>query len=162
MKAIEKKILNEEELKEACERTRQDKRIVLTTGAFDLVHNGHIDYLIRAKAEGDILVVGINNDRFVKELKGEGRPIKPEDVRAYVIGAMFCVDFVHIFYDRLRIVKLVKPHVFVMSSTSHAKPDSLARAPQQALVKKHGGEIKIFGTFSKHSSTRFVKKIKSS
>jgi len=83
------------------------KRIVLTNGCFDLLHAGHVDYLERARALGDALIVAINSDRSVRELKGPTRPINHEENRARVISALRCVDYVTVF-DSLRVTKVIE------------------------------------------------------
>jgi rfaE bifunctional protein nucleotidyltransferase chain/domain len=77
----------------------QGKRVVFTNGCFDLLHPGHIRYLERARAEGDVLVVALNSDRSVRRIKGEQRPIMAEQERAEVIAALACVDFVTLFEE---------------------------------------------------------------
>ncbi|MFH0930171.1 MAG: adenylyltransferase/cytidyltransferase family protein, partial [Candidatus Moraniibacteriota bacterium] len=102
---MDKIIAGQCQLSDICDQLRLDsKRIVLTTGAFDLLHEGHLRYLEEAKSFGDALVVGINNDQFVKNLKGQERPIIDEAARAFMIAGFECVDYVHIFGNRLEIV----------------------------------------------------------
>src|SRR3990172_2328542 len=78
---------------------RKKKRVVFTNGCFDIIHAGHVRYLKKAKALGDLLVVGLNSDSSVRSLKGESRPIVPESERAEVLTALSCVDYVVIFND---------------------------------------------------------------
>lgn len=90
------------------------KRVVLTNGCFDILHAGHVEYLERARELGDLLVVAINSDRSVRELKGPTRPVNSESDRARVISALRCVDFVTIF-DSLRVtavIEAIKPAVY--------------------------------------------------
>jgi D-beta-D-heptose 7-phosphate kinase/D-beta-D-heptose 1-phosphate adenosyltransferase len=88
------KILTIEELRiEREELRRQKKRVVLTNGCFDLLHPGHVRYLQQARTLGDVLIVALNSDRSVRELKGSGRPILNENERAEVIAALGCVDY---------------------------------------------------------------------
>jgi D-beta-D-heptose 7-phosphate kinase/D-beta-D-heptose 1-phosphate adenosyltransferase len=94
------KILTIEELRiEREELRRQKKRVVLTNGCFDLLHPGHVRYLQQARTLGDVLIVALNSDRSVRELKGSGRPILNENERAEVIAALGCVDYVTIFNE---------------------------------------------------------------
>src|SRR6266513_3837446 len=94
------KILTEEELLAERGRLRsQGKRLVFTNGVFDLLHVGHVRYLARARALGDALMVAINSDRSVRELKGSGRPVVREDERAEIIAALRQVSYVTIFDD---------------------------------------------------------------
>jgi len=88
-------------LEELSERSKQlhaaGKKLVATNGCFDLLHVGHVRYLQAARALGDLLVVGLNSDRSVRELKGKGRPITAERDRAEILAALQCVDVVTIF-----------------------------------------------------------------
>jgi rfaE bifunctional protein nucleotidyltransferase chain/domain len=76
---------------------RNGRRVVFTNGCFELLHPGHIRILEQARAQGDVLIVGLNSDASVRQLKGEGRPIWPEEKRAEVLAAMECVDAVVVF-----------------------------------------------------------------
>src|SRR5438552_5508471 len=110
------KIVELEELSDRCEELRSaGKRIVATNGCFDLLHVGHVRYLQAARALGDLLVVGLNSDRSVIELKGAGRPITTERDRAEILAALACVDLVTVFPE-LRATKFlttVRPAVYV-------------------------------------------------
>ncbi len=98
MRIAQKKILPVAELKKVLGSLRGvGKRVVFTNGCFDLLHVGHVRYLEKARALGDLLVVGLNSDSSVRGLKGEGRPVVPETERAEVLSALECVDFVTIF-----------------------------------------------------------------
>src|SRR5204863_5269839 len=92
------KIIGLEELSERSKQLRgTGKKLVATNGCFDLLHVGHVRYLQAARGLGDMLAVGLNGDRSVRELKGNGRPINNEGDRAEVLAALECVDFVTIF-----------------------------------------------------------------
>ena len=92
------KILQVDSLLDERERMRREgKRVVFTNGCFDLVHAGHVRYLTQARGLGDALIVGLNSDRSVRALKGEGRPILNESERAEVIAALEAVDYVVVF-----------------------------------------------------------------
>jgi len=92
------KLLKIDSLVDDRERLRREgKRVVFTNGCFDLLHPGHIRYLAEARALGDALIVGLNSDRSVRALKGEGRPILDESERAEVIAALAAVDYVVVF-----------------------------------------------------------------
>ena len=93
-------ILSLDELRQVrAELRRAGKRVVFTNGCFDLLHPGHVRYLQQARAVGDALIVALNSDRAVRELKGASRPILNEDERAEVMAALGCVDYVIIFDD---------------------------------------------------------------
>jgi rfaE bifunctional protein nucleotidyltransferase chain/domain len=110
------KIVELEELSDRCEKLRSaGKKIVATNGCFDLLHVGHVRYLQAARALGDLLVVGLNGDRSVHELKGAGRPITTQRDRAEILAALACVDLVTVFPD-LRAAKFlaaVRPTIYV-------------------------------------------------
>jgi rfaE bifunctional protein nucleotidyltransferase chain/domain len=110
------KIIRREELKEWAEALkRAGKSIVFTNGCFDILHMGHIRYLKAAKGHGDILVVGVNSDTSVRQIKGPRRPVVPETERAEVLTALASVDFVTIFEepDPLMTIRAIMPDVLI-------------------------------------------------
>ncbi|MEO2068477.1 MAG: D-glycero-beta-D-manno-heptose 1-phosphate adenylyltransferase [Desulfurobacteriaceae bacterium] len=94
---------------------RERKKVVFTNGCFDILHAGHVDYLEKAKALGDVLIVGMNSDSSIKRIKGEKRPIIPENYRARVLIGLKAVDYVFIFDDDtpFEVIKTIKPHILV-------------------------------------------------
>ena len=94
---------------------RKGKKIVFTNGCFDLLHVGHIRYLQQARGEGDLLVLGLNSDRSVRELKGETRPLFPQEERAEMLAALLMVDYIVIFDERtpLNLIKELRPDILV-------------------------------------------------
>src|SRR5689334_8079740 len=97
---MKRKVLSTEQMLEERERLRSTgARLVFTNGVFDLLHVGHVRYLAQARALGDALVVAINSDRSVRELKGPDRPVFDEAERAEILAALRCVDYVVIFDD---------------------------------------------------------------
>lgn len=117
---------------------QQGRRIVWTNGCFDLLHAGHVDTLNFARAQGDLLIVGLNSDLSIRELKGPGRPIVPEAERATVLAGLECVDYVTIFRDRTPAFLLtdIKPHVYVKGAEPNRKidPDD----PEQTVLRNLG------------------------
>ena len=109
------RILSREALAATIARTRQGRRVVFTNGCFDLLHAGHVDLLIRARALGDLLVVGVNDDGSVARLKGPSRPVTPLAQRAYVLAGLACVDYVCAFAEDtpLKLIEAVLPDVLV-------------------------------------------------
>src|SRR5919107_932170 len=105
------------------------KRLVFTNGVFDLLHVGHVRYLEQARALGDALVVAINSDRTVRQLKGPDRPVFDEAERAEIIAALRCVDYVTIFDD-------VSPRSLI----AELLPDVLAKGGDYQLDQIHGRE----------------------
>src|SRR3989338_5933341 len=113
---LKKKILKRSALNRMCQRWRRERRkVVFTNGTFDILHRGHVSYLEKARAAGDILVVGLNSDRSVRSYKGPGRPLNPQADRAFVLAALDCVDFVVIFDEPtpLKLICRVRPAVLV-------------------------------------------------
>jgi len=112
----EQKILDRNSLKEKVDSLKELGRVVVfTNGCFDLIHIGHIRLLQKARRQGDCLVVAINSDRSVRQIKGAGRPIIPDNQRAEVVAALGCVDWVTVFDepDPLVLITLLKPDILV-------------------------------------------------
>ena len=99
----------------ASELKARGKKIIFTNGCFDILHAGHVRYLETAKSYGDVLILGLNSDRSVSALKGEGRPINSQVDRAYIVAALEVVDYVVIFDEDTpyKLIKAVKPHILV-------------------------------------------------
>jgi D-beta-D-heptose 7-phosphate kinase/D-beta-D-heptose 1-phosphate adenosyltransferase len=124
------KILSQDELLRVRQGLRSDaKRLVFTNGVFDLLHVGHVRYLARARSLGDALAVGINSDRTVRELKGEGRPVINENERAEILSALRHVTYVIIFDD-------VSPRSLI----ARLLPDVLVKGGDYGLEEIHGRE----------------------
>ena len=125
-----KKLLSQDELLGVREGLRAEgKSLVFTNGVFDLLHVGHVRYLAEARALGDALVVAINSDRTVRELKGDKRPIMNEDERAEILAALRQVDYVTIFDD-------VSPRSLI----ARLLPDVLVKGGDYGLDEIHGRE----------------------
>lgn len=94
---------------------RAGQRLVFTNGCFDILHRGHVEYLQQARTHGDILVVGLNSDESVARLKGEGRPIVPQEDRAVILAALACVDYVVYFAQDTpdELIRTLAPEVLV-------------------------------------------------
>ena len=124
------KILSIEEMREERARLRAaGQQLVFTNGCFDLLHVGHVRYLQRARALGDALLVAINSDRTVRELKGAGRPVMPDVERAEILAALSAVSFVTIFDD-------LSPRGVIREIL----PDILVKGGDYALDEIHGRE----------------------
>jgi len=119
-------------------RRASGERVVLTNGAFDLLHAGHLRSLEEARAHGDLLVVGINSDASVRASKVPGRPIVPEHERAALVAGLACVDYVTIFDEPTaeRLADVVRPAVYVKGADYRVK-----NLPERPVVEAHGGEI---------------------
>lgn len=141
---------------DALKKSREGKKVVFTNGCFDLLHPGHVKYLQKAKALGDILVIGLNSDSSVKKIKGGGRPIMAQGDRATVLSALACVDYVVIFGEDvpLNLVSAIKPDVYVKGG-DYTEAD----IPEAKVVRKYGGEVTIVEFFEGNSTTNIIKKV---
>jgi len=138
-----------------CQRWRRERRkVVFTNGTFDILHRGHVSYLEKARAAGDILVVGLNSDRSVRSYKGPGRPLNPQADRAFVLAALDCVDFVVIFDEPtpLKLICRVRPAVLVKGADWKLK--DIAGAME---VMSWGGSVKRVRLVPGRSTTRLLK-----
>jgi rfaE bifunctional protein nucleotidyltransferase chain/domain len=133
---------------------RNGERITLANGNFDLLHVGHVRYLHGAKALGGKLVVAINSDSSVRALKGEGRPVMPEDERAEIVAALSDVDAVVIFseHDVRAIVREIRPDIQAKGTDYTA--DSV---PERDTVVEYGGRVEIVGDRKDHSTTEIIR-----
>lgn len=143
----------EEFLARVTARRKLGARVVLANGCFDVLHVGHVRYLSGAKAEGDLLVVGINSDKQVAVLKGTGRPIIGERERAEIVAALESVDLVTIF-DEPTVTELLlalKPDV-------HAKGTDYTEdtVPEREVVRGYGGRVAIVGDPKNHSTSQLI------
>jgi D-beta-D-heptose 7-phosphate kinase/D-beta-D-heptose 1-phosphate adenosyltransferase len=124
------KILSPEQMLRERQRLRADgKRLVFTNGVFDLLHVGHVRYLEQARALGDVLLVAINSDRTVRELKGPDRPVFNEAERAEILAALRCVDYVTVFDN-------ISPRSLI----TELLPDVLVKGGDYQLDQIHGRE----------------------
>jgi len=132
-------------------------RVVFTNGCFDILHQGHVTYLERARKEGDCLLVGINSDFSVRTIKGPDRPVNGEESRAMVLAGLACVDYVVIFNEEtpLKLIKELLPDVLIKGADW--SPDNIVGA---AEVEAAGGRVKILELVADFSTSRIIKKIK--
>jgi D-glycero-beta-D-manno-heptose 1-phosphate adenylyltransferase len=153
------KILGLEELSTCCDNLRSaGKRIVATNGCFDLLHVGHVRYLQAARAFGDVLVVGLNGDDSVRELKGTGRPLTTENDRAEILAALQCVDFVTVF-PQIRATQFlaeVRPDIYVKGGDYTC--DTLDEE-EHAMLKKIGAEIRLIPFEAGYSTSGLIEQI---
>ena len=133
--------------------------MVATNGCFDLLHVGHVRFLQEAKKRGDLLIVGVNGDRSVRELKGEGRPVNGEADRAEVVAGLGCVDAVVIFPEKraTEFLRAVRPEVYVKGGDYQA--DQLDK-DEVAVVKEGGGEVQVLALTPGRSTTAVLQKLK--
>ena len=137
-------------------RARGEK-IVLANGCFDVLHVGHVRYLQGARAEGDILVVAVNGDYAVRQLKGDGRPVMPATERAEILAAIEGVDFVTIF-ETLTVEPVLRAiHPDVHAKGTDYTPETV---PERAIVAEYGGRVAIVGDPKDHSTSEVLERMK--
>lgn len=133
-------------------------RVAFANGHFDLLHVGHLRYLQAARAEGDVLVVGINDDDSVARLKGAGRPIVPATERAELLAGLAAVDYVVVFDGDTPapLLAALRPDVHC-KGTDYGTPE---RVPEFAAVRAYGGETKLVGDPKDHATTDLIGRVK--
>jgi D-beta-D-heptose 7-phosphate kinase/D-beta-D-heptose 1-phosphate adenosyltransferase len=136
---------------------RNGEQIVMTNGCFDILHTGHINYLIKARSLGDRLLVAVNDDESVKRLKGESRPINPVNNRMTILAALACVDWVVPFSDDtpVKLISMIEPDILVKGGDY--TEEQIAGAE---FVKKSGGDVVILPFEEGCSTSLMLEKIK--
>jgi D-glycero-beta-D-manno-heptose 1-phosphate adenylyltransferase len=145
------------EIQESIEALRAaGRKIVFANGCFDLLHVGHIRYLQKARALGDVLILGINSDASVSVLKGKGRPLQPEAERAEILAALECVDYVLLF-DALTVDDILRE----LQPDIHAKGTDYTEEsiPERDTVLSYGGQVAIAGDPKDHATRDLIKTI---
>jgi rfaE bifunctional protein nucleotidyltransferase chain/domain len=153
-----RKIMNLKEGLEIISNWKQEgMKIVFTNGCFDLLHLGHLDYLEKSRNLGDKLVIGLNTDHSVRQLKGPGRPINDENIRARMLAALAFVDVVFAFDEEtpIGLIKQVKPDILVKG-----KDYRIENIVGADFVLGNGGEVKTIDLIEGHSTTNLIEKIK--
>ncbi len=153
----ERKLMPRHELEALRHRHRQrGERIVFTNGCFDLLHVGHIQYLQQARALGERLVVGLNDDASVRRLKGAGRPLMPQAERACLLAALSCVDYVTVFDEPtpLALITMLQPDVLVKGGDY--TPETVVG---RAQVETYGGRVQILPHVPGISTTGLIQRI---
>ncbi len=131
----------------------EGKIVVFTNGVFDIIHAGHIDYLKKAKALGDVLIVGINSDESVKLIKGEKRPIITESERAFIVSNLKPVDYVVIFEEDTpeKVIERIIPDVLVKGADW-----SVDTIVGREIVEEHGGIVKSIEFVNEQSTSKII------
>lgn len=145
-------------LVEIREGTRQKgQTVVFTNGCFDLLHRGHVEYLSQAKALGDILIVGLNSDRSVRQLKGKERPLTPQEDRAQVLAALEMVDYVCIFDEETpaELIAAVVPDVLVKGG-DYRTDEIVGRD----TVRAAGGRVVVVEEVEGFSTQKIIERIR--
>ncbi|MCX6772865.1 MAG: D-glycero-beta-D-manno-heptose 1-phosphate adenylyltransferase [Candidatus Micrarchaeota archaeon] len=152
------KLLTLEQAKKIRANLKADGKIVVfTNGVFDLLHAGHTSILSKAKALGNILIVGMNSDQSVKAIKGESRPVMDENVRSDMLCALPPVDYVVIFSEKTpeKLLAALKPDIHVKGGDWEGK-----ELPEQKLVESWGGKVKIVQSGESVSTTKLIEEMK--
>ncbi len=138
---------------------KEGKKIVFTNGCFDIIHAGHVDYLEKAKALGDVLVIGLNSDNSIRRIKGKDRPVNIQEHRKKVLEALKPVDLVIIFEEDTpeRLIKEIKPDVLVKGGDW-----SIENIVGADFVKSYGGEVKTIDFVYDISTTKIIEKARNS
>ena len=158
MRKADSKIVSRIELRGLLDEAKhQGKRVVLANGCFDTLHVGHVRYLAAAKKEGNLLVVGVNSDTSVGNLKGPGRPILDQQARAQLVAAINDVDYVVVFPEPNveSLLEALRPDV-------HAKGTDYTQetVPERAVAKRLGIQVAIVGDLKNHSTREFLEQIR--
>lgn len=138
------------------EARQKGKKVVLANGCFDLIHSGHIRYLQAARKKGDLLVVGINSDRSVSRLKGQGRPLLSEKERAFIVASFWFVDYVTIFNQTRvdHLLQQLRPDIHAKGSDY--KPETV---PEKGTAQKLGIKVAIVGGPKIRSTSHIIQNL---
>ena len=150
-------IKNWQELVELRKSFKQEnKKVVFTNGCFDIIHAGHIDYLLKSKMMGDILIVGINSDLSVRNIKGTKRPILMEDERTFIISNLKPVDYVTLFDDDTpqKLIETLIPDILVKGADW-----SIEKIVGKDIVISNGGEVKTIKFVNDQSTSKIIETI---
>jgi len=151
---MEKNISLKKLLKEL--KKRKGRKIVFTNGCFDILHAGHVRYLKKAKSLGDMLVLGLNSDSSVRNIKGKGRPIVNQKDRAEVVSSLSPVDYVVIFNEPtpIKLIEAVKPGILVKGADWKR-----GKIVGENFMKSYGGRVARIRLFEGRSTTDIIKRI---
>ncbi len=138
------------------ELKKEGKKIVFTNGCFDILHRGHVEYLAKAKELGDVLIVGLNSDLSVKQIKGDGRPIVSQEDRAFILSNLASVDYVVIFDEPTpyELISKIIPDVLVKGSDW-----SIEEVVGRDVVEGNGGQVVLVELTPNRSTTNIIKTI---
>lgn len=136
---------------------KQNKKVVFTNGVFDLIHSGHVDYLVKAKEMGDVLIVALNSDSSVKRIKGDKRPILLQDERAFIVSNLKPVDYVTFFEEDTpaEIINDLIPDVLVKGADW-----VINKIVGREVVEANGGVVKNIKFINEQSTSNIIKIIK--
>jgi D-beta-D-heptose 7-phosphate kinase/D-beta-D-heptose 1-phosphate adenosyltransferase len=150
-------VLSRNDLAQVRRRLKAEgKRVVFTNGCFDILHRGHVDYLTKAKAQGDVLIVGLNTDSSVQRLKGPDRPVVEEGDRAVVLAALSVVDYVCLFDEDTpyELIRALVPDVLVKGADW-----SVNDIVGKDVVEAAGGSVHTIEFLPNRSTSKIIQKI---
>jgi len=135
----------------------EGKKVVFTNGVFDLIHSGHVDYLVKAKEMGDVLILALNTDSSVKRIKGNKRPILEQNERAFIVSNLKPVDYVTFFEEDTpaEIISDLIPDVLVKGADW-----AIDKIVGREVVEANGGEVKNIKFINEQSTSNIIKIIK--
>lgn len=154
MSVYKSKLIPRKDITTLCASLRKRrKKIVFTNGVFDIIHMGHVHYLSKAKALGDILIIGLNTDASVKKFKGPGRPINKQSDRAGVLSALEFVDHIVYFSEETpaKLIRQVKPHTLVKGADY-----KISEIVGADYVKSYGGQVQRIKLLPGRSTTDII------
>ncbi|MBK7631006.1 MAG: D-glycero-beta-D-manno-heptose 1-phosphate adenylyltransferase [Ignavibacteriales bacterium] len=136
---------------------QQNKKVVFTNGCFDLIHSGHVDYLVKAKEMGDVLILALNSDSSIRNIKGDKRPILKQDERAFIVSNLKPVDYVTFFEEDTpaEIISELIPDVLVKGADW-----AIDKIVGREIVEANGGEVKTIKFVNDQSTSNIIKIIK--
>lgn len=134
----------------------EGKKVVFTNGCFDLIHSGHIDYLVKAKEMGDVLILALNSDESIKRIKGNKRPILLQDERAFIVSNLKPVDYVTFFEEDTpaEIISDLIPDILVKGADW-----AIDKIVGREVVEANGGEVKTINFVNDQSTSKIIQKI---
>lgn len=152
------KLIARKDVTELCRRLRRrGRKIVFTNGVFDIIHMGHVSYLTKARALGDVLIIGLNADVSVHRIKGPSRPINSQADRAGVLSALVMVDYVVTFFEDTpeKLIRQVRPHVLVKGADYE-----ISEIVGAEFVKANGGEVRRIRMMPGRSTSDILRRLK--
>ncbi|MEE8349435.1 MAG: D-glycero-beta-D-manno-heptose 1-phosphate adenylyltransferase [Acidobacteriota bacterium] len=158
MRTSRSKIKSRRQLKEIVVRLKSEgKTVVFTNGCFDLLHPGHVRYLQKARAEGDVLVVALNSDESVRKIKGKDRPVLPEEERSEIMGALGCVDYVTTFEEGTpeNLIEELVPSVLVKGGDW-----PVSKILGRQVVESNSGRVISIDFEEEYSTSNIIERIR--
>lgn len=160
MMKLDSKIITLAKIREWRSKVRKNgQQLVVTNGCFDILHVGHIRYLHSARKEGDLLLIGLNGDESIRQLKGDGRPVNPESDRALLLAALECVDAVCIFPEKraTRFLNEAQPDIYVKGGDYTLET---LDSDERRTIESAKGQIVFIPFITDRSTSKLINKIR--